>query len=377
MIRILPWCCLACVAALGCKPERPAAREDQVKAARARATAHGLEREASDRARGEAPDPHRESAGALTEAQRGIVVATVGSVTITLGDIERRLAAQPAYARARYATLAQKQAYLENIVNFELLALEAHERGYDTHPDVVLAMKRALVHQFTSDDLARLTRVSQIDEADIRRYYENNPTQFNKPEQVRPRLILFKDEATATRVRAEIVAATRADPRQVQKVFGERARQNSEHRDSGLVNGDLGYLSRDGYVDRARREAEKLPDAVVAAAFALAHPGDISPLVKVDAGWYLLCLVARRPAVKRSLEDARRQITNLLLRERQDAARKKYIDALRAKAKVTIDMQALKDLDVSKIRTRAGEGDEHPPKAHDGKAAPAAPKEKP
>ena len=75
------------------------------------------------------------------------MVAKVGESEITLGYMERYLSQQSAFVRARYHTLDQKMELLNNLIRFEILAAEAQRSGWDTDPDVVMAVKRAMVQK--------------------------------------------------------------------------------------------------------------------------------------------------------------------------------------------------------------------------------------
>ena len=89
----------------------------------------------------------------LTPQQQKEVVATVGPVTITLGDLEQHLNRQPRYIRARFQTLEQKKKLLDDLVRFEALALEAKQKGFDKHPDVLQVMKRMMVSKLLLSEL--------------------------------------------------------------------------------------------------------------------------------------------------------------------------------------------------------------------------------
>ena len=339
---------LACAMALalsiaGCsKPEKPS-DGDRANEARARVATHGS-------AIDPVAEPGSDGGKGLTEEQRAMVVAKVGDQEITLGDVERQLASQPAFARARYRSFEKKVEFLNNLVQFELLAMEAHKRGYDTHPDVVLAMKRAMIQQFTANDLQQLVKVSEITAADIQRFYDNNRTMFLKPEQIRVSHILFETSEAAEGALAEIESAVGADKPRARIIFSDFARRLSMDRETAHLNGDLNFFSRDGYLDEERAKRIRLPAPLVTAAFALSRANEVSKVVQTDQGFHLLQLTNRRPAVNRTVEDARRQITNILLRERKDGARTAYITGLRQAAAVVIHDDVLQSLDVESIQ---------------------------
>ncbi len=341
----------------GCKPSKPDA-EEQRKEARARATAS--ESVAAERARESGAQVVEGPAGkGLTDEQRKMGVARIGDFVITLGDVERQLAQQPSFSRARFASFDKKVEFLNHMIQFELLAMEAKKKGYDSDPDVVLAMKRAMTQKFTQTDLQALVTVSTIDEAEVKTYYENNKPLFIQPERVRASHIQFATQAEAERVLAELKAAIATDTARARVIFGEFARRNSKDTATAGVSGDLEQFGRDGYRDEVAdatgapgtgARPARLHEKLVEAAFALEKPNDLSPIVQTDAGFHVVQLTGRKPAVNRTLDDARRQITNTLLREKKDKARDDYIKGLRTKANVTIDEKALEGLDTTAIK---------------------------
>jgi peptidyl-prolyl cis-trans isomerase C len=330
----------------GCKPEKPA-QSSQSKEARARATAVSLQKEDKARQLGSAGQNEEDKAGkSLSDDERSLVVAKIGDYEVTLGDVERQIRQQPVFARARYRLFEKKVEFLHNLVQFELLAMQAHEKGYDTDPEVVLATKRAMVQKFISNDLNSMVKVSTISDAEISRYYENNKSLFQKSEQVRVSHILFDDEAEAGKTKIAIDQAIESDRPRARVIFSEFARRKSTDRATAYINGDLNFFARDGYVADGANKGKRLAKTVVEAAFALTHIGTVSPVVKSDKGYHIIQITNRRPAINRKLDQARRQITNTLLRQKKDKARQAYIDGLKAKATVEIFEENLKKLKV-------------------------------
>ncbi|HIA01306.1 MAG TPA: hypothetical protein EYN06_06370 [Myxococcales bacterium] len=330
----------------GCKPEKPAQSEES-KEARARVTAVSLQQEDKARSSGKVAKKDEDPAGkSLSDAERSLVVAKVGDYKLTLGDMERQIRQQPAFARARYRLFEKKVEFLHNLVQFELMAMQAHKKGYDSDPEVVLAMKRAMVQKFISNDLNRLVTVSTIPEDEIARYYENNKSLFQKPEQVRASHILLKSEEEANSVKKAIDEAITSDRPRARVIFSEFTRRKSSDRETAYINGDLNFFGADGYVADGANKGKRLPMELVAAARKLTHIGTVSPVVKSERGYHIIQITNRRPAVDRSLDNARRQITNILLRQKKDKARADYIKGLRDKANVEFFEENLKKLKV-------------------------------
>ena len=341
---------LFALVATACKPDKPAA--DESHEARMKATAHALQKADDDRASGQVDqDEEAGSATGLSATERATVVAEIGDRKITLADVERQLAAQPVFARARYRVFEKKVEFLQNLVQFELLALEAQKKGYDTDPDVVLAMKRAMIQKFTQTDLQQLVKVSTVTDEEIERYFENNKPLFNKPAQVRVSHILLPTAEEAATLLKEITSAIGADKPRARAIFSEFARRRSKDTKTAFINGDLNFISADGYSYGEGTKKARFPKPLVDAAFALGHMGAVSGVVKTAKGFHLVQLTNKRPAIRRSLAESKRQITNVLLRQKKDTARQKFIGDLKAKANITIFPEVLKGLKVDNINS--------------------------
>src|SRR5581483_10691128 len=76
------------------------------------------------------------AATGLTPEQAGQVLARVGEHTITLGDYAAALEHLSRFDRMRYQAPERRRELLEEMVEVELLADEARERGYDKDPVV-------------------------------------------------------------------------------------------------------------------------------------------------------------------------------------------------------------------------------------------------
>src|SRR5687768_15844016 len=63
-------------------------------------------------------------------ARRAKVVAKIGDVRLTVGEVEDAINAQSPFLRTRYRDPARLQEFVDNMVRFELLAREAERRRY-------------------------------------------------------------------------------------------------------------------------------------------------------------------------------------------------------------------------------------------------------
>jgi len=337
---------------VGCRPEKPAST-DEAQQARSRVTAAGLAGEEEAREGGEASSESNNDSSSLSREQRDLEVAKIGDVTISLGELERRLGSLPAISRERYAPLDKKVEFLDNLIQFELVANEAQRKGYDTDPDVVFAMKRAMIQKYMANDLQKQVKASRIEEAEVQQYYANNQSLFVKPEEIRVSHILFSDRAAAETALEELRSAIQSDPARGRSIFSRFARMKSKDVETAHLNGDMGFFSKAGYTALDKRNRPSLSPVLLKASFALKKLNALSSVVEDPQGFHILQLTNRRPGVNRDLDTARRQITNILLRQKKDDARSAYIEGLKKKATITKNPENLKLLDVIQIPSQS------------------------
>lgn len=151
---------------------------------------------------------------------------------------------------------------------------KAHQADYATP-----AMVRV---QYLTLSQAALEAGIQISDEQARKFFEENPAQFQEPEQRRASHILIKLDAgvdaaakQAAKTRAEqLLAEVRKTPAK----FADLARQHSQDPGSGAKGGDLGAFSRDMMV-------KPFADAVWAM-----KPGEIQGLVESQFGFHIIRL---------------------------------------------------------------------------------------
>ena len=281
----------------------------------------------------------------LTPEQAKQVLVKVGDTVITLGDFAERLGSQSPYLRARYHSPERRREFLENMVRFELLANEAKKRGLDKTDDVERVRKQVMVQQMMQDMFDKGgVKLSDITDAEIKAYYDAHLSEFDRPAQVRASHILFKDRAAAEKALKTLKQAPQA-PTDME-LFRKLAQEHNLDPATKDSFGDLRFFSATKDPSGETDEPER-PDAVRKAAFSLANVGDVYPeVVQSERGFHIVKLTAKREAMKRSLEDARRMIQNKLWREKREQAIEKFVAELRKKANVQENEEALAKVQV-------------------------------
>jgi peptidyl-prolyl cis-trans isomerase C len=292
----------------------------------------------------------------LTAEQSQQALVKVGDDTITLGEFADRLGGQSPYLRARYNSPERRREFLDNMVRFELLSLEASKRGYDKTDDVARIRKQMMVQQMMQELFDKQgVKLSDITEAEIKGYYDNNKAEFTKPAQVRASQIQFKDKANAEKVLKEVKARP-AD----MELFRKLAQQYNEDPATKDSYGDLHFFSAEK--DDTEGDEAPRPAAVRKAAFSLTNVGDVYPeVVQSDAGFHIVKLTGKRDAMNRTLDDARRLIQNRLWRQKREEAIEKFVTDLRSKANVKENLDLLAQVKVpAGTKPAAGDDDVGP-----------------
>jgi peptidyl-prolyl cis-trans isomerase C len=266
------------------------------------------------------------------------VLAKVDDMVITAADLKELLArhgSQP-FVLARYSSIEKKKELLDSLIRFQVLAIEARKRGYERDPEVQRVAKDKMVRLFTQQEVNDKVKLSDLQDAEIQKFYQEHAADYVRPESVRVSQILVKERGQAARV----LAAAQALPKADMKAFRDLVAKESEDPDSKQRGGDLTQF------DRASTQH---PREVVAAAFALKAAGDLSELVSTDRGFAILKLTERRPAVSRSFEEARLDVQKRLLEELRATRRKELADEMRETVPVEVFEDELAKLDLGAL----------------------------
>lgn len=293
---------------------------------------------------------------AKRSVNKGNVLAQINDTVITVADLEERLNNQSPYVRARYASQEQKKEFLDNLVKFEVLAAEAKKQGIDRDPEVVRTMKQVMIQKLLRSRFDKYKQ-EDISDADVQRYFDGHPEEFNRPPEIRASLILVADEATGKKVAA--------DPRiSGLENLGFRTLVNeySIDQETKERGGDLRFF------DQNNRE---LPKEIVDAAFKLVNIGDVSPPIKTSRGYALLKLTGQRRALSRTLAEVTPQIRAKLFRERRQRLMDEYEDSLRKGSSVQVYPDKLPLVRVDLTQNAVGAPDELRPAPHSGEFHPA------
>ena len=261
-----------------------------------------------------------QSGQTFDEAQRGLLERQVLDGLITRTVLEQEgVELDIVITDERLAeTLEQFKSQFPNESAYQI-ALE--EQGF-SEADFEVELRR----QMMIEELIRVEvyETIEVDEAEVRAFYDGNPQYFERPEQVAARHIIFTtqedlDEAQRSARRDELASIRQrivdgAD-------FTEMAREHSQG-PSAPNGGDLGVFGRGQMVVPFEE-----------AAFAL-EVGEISEIVETQFGYHIIQVTERIPAQTQGLEDVSAEIEQFLTEEARNRAAQEYVQALREAAEV-------------------------------------------
>jgi peptidyl-prolyl cis-trans isomerase D len=233
-------------------------------------------------------------------AQNGFAANSIADNIIHLNEQKRIVSIapvsfQPFMAQAKVDDAALKKYYEQNSTEFHL-------------PE----QAKVEYVKFSADDL--MTKV-EVNADEVRKYYDEHQNDFGTPEERQAAHILIAVNASASQPEQD-AAKAKAEQllQQVRKNparFAELAQQNSQDPGSASKGGDLGFFGHGMMV-------KPFEDA----AFAL-KAGEISGLVKSDFGYHIIKLIAVKPARVLPFDEARESIVNKL---RQQKAADKFAE---------------------------------------------------
>lgn len=277
--------------------------------------------------------------GGLTPELAARVLAKVGDRSITLGEMGATLDRMNEFDRMRYQSPEKRRELLNEMIDLELLALEAEKRGLDKTPEAEEATRQILRDAMLAEARKGLPTALELPETEVRGYYDSHREDFREPERRRVSAIVCKTEEEAKKLLPEAQKASPMDwGRLVQKASDGALKPTSVQPLETL--GDLGIVGPPG---DPKGDQPRVPNEVRAAIFTL--PPTVGAVLDkpIAAGGkvYLLKLAGRSASHDRTFAEAERGIRGVLLQQKMDEREKAMETALRREIPVTIDDAAL------------------------------------
>ncbi len=270
-------------------------------------------------------------------SDKGETLAVIGPVTLTTGEIERRIMALPALTRMQLQDQKRRREFVEREVQLEVLAQEAWRRGLQNDPQVIQQLKRVLTQRLIQDEMTKVSADIVVTDGDALKAYEERKSEFVKPPRVRlaqiVRYVETERERKAAqkllgRVRSEVTAKEQNND---VRAFANAVRGYSQDEATRKLGGDLQFLTREELTERYGEQvaSEMFDDASV---------GDLSIADAPDAV-VLFKKTGVRRGVNRTFDQVRSQVRGQLAQQRRVEAFEAFVDKLRADGNVEVYLE--------------------------------------
>lgn len=189
----------------------------------------------------------------------------------------------------------------------ELLVSQLEQAGTS-----VAKVKQDLAEEIVREKLIVDAKGVKVDEAELKKAYDENKDKLGKPEAVHLRHILAKTESEADGIVAKIKGGSD---------FQTLAREHSLAASGKAAGGDYGFVSRG-----------MLPPEIDEVAFSL-KPGEVK-VISGPRGWHILQVVEKRAAQASTYASVKDDLKEMLMAEKLKQASGPYLLELRRKADV-------------------------------------------
>lgn len=286
--------------------------------------------------------------------------ATVNDTVITKQAFEREVQVftQRMQSEGRPINQAQmpllRNEILDNMIDQELLYQESRKEKIQVEPAEVQQQYAAILQRFPNEEAftqaldqlqmneadvrnqierklaidkllqAEVADNIEVSDVEIRTYYDDNPDQFQEPEQVKASHILIKVDAEADEARKKEARS------QIEKIredivegkdFAEMAKLHSEG-PSKERGGDLGYFPRGAMVKPFEEAAFEL------------KVDEVSEVVQTPFGYHIIKVYDRKPSRQVGFEEAQSKIGNRLRQEKMRSEIESYLETLEESADI-------------------------------------------
>jgi peptidyl-prolyl cis-trans isomerase C len=259
-----------------------------------------------------------------TKKENGKVLVTIDKNKITMEEFNKELDKIPMNMKMAVATESGKKSFLDRLIMKKLLLIEANKEKIDNEKEFqtkLLDIKEQL--QIESLLKKKIASNAQLNDEELKKYYDANKDKFKKEKEVNTRHILLKTEEEAKQIKEKL---------QNGEDFVELAKKFSIDPNAKTTGGELGFFPKGSLLP----EYEDV-------AFKLARVGQVSGIVKSQYGYHIIRLEGAKPPTFVAFDEVKDFIKQQLAQEKQKELIEKYIEDLKKNAKITINENLLKE----------------------------------
>lgn len=235
------------------------------------------------------------------------VVATVEGAAITEAEVETLLRRMGDQA-ARFQSEDQRNQLKDELVNQELLYLDAAKKGLDQDEEFQTQLALAKKQMLQQYALHKLLSQVNVTEEDVKEYYDAHQDRLHAINEYHASHILVDTEEKAKEMEEKLKAGS---------AFEDLAKENSSC-PSSQQGGDLGTF----------HTGDMVPEFDIA--LQSMEPGDVSSPVKTQFGYHIIKLHDKKQVQGTSLEENKAQLQRELTLLKQQEV---YVNQLAALTK--------------------------------------------
>jgi PPIC-type PPIASE domain len=252
------------------------------------------------------------------------VLLRIGTQTITQGDLDHHLAENPNLSR---------DAALETLTERARLTHAAIDAGLESDPVARAEVSRILISRLREtrlDPQLRSLASQPIPESRLREIYESRKDQFQSAEKRQVAMLWLNPGNNPERVTQYTAKLNQAREwllandellKNPDQGFSMLSVDHSEHASTRFKQGVLGWLEN-------RSGQDSLTAAAARIAFSLENPGDVSEVVALPEGLFLVRFISATPASVRPFESVSAQLEQAERRRMQQDAEAAFLSSV-------------------------------------------------
>jgi len=249
------------------------------------------------------------------------VMARVGNKEITTTDFTAQIGNLPESAQKLSTQGQGKKTVLEALVNRELLYAAALKLNLDKDAALLSKFEELKKELIVSSYLQnQLSAKLKVDDREVEGFYNANPAEFKKREEVRVSQIVVPDQAMVDEILEKL---------SIRRDFGDLAVNHSSEKESAARRGDVGWFTR-----------SRLPQEIRDSLFRLGR-GEVSKPYKMAEGYEIYKITDRR-TLSYPLDKVKEVIRTQLYNEKFATELKTLLEGLKKTTRVQLNETLLR-----------------------------------
>lgn len=259
------------------------------------------------------------------------VVARIGSRTITVGELEQRIASVPPFQlRVLGSTPDEiRRAFLEQMIQQELMALGGRAEQLDRRPDVLSRQRAVLRSAMLAQLRIEMGDGSDISSTEVREYYEAHEETYRGEMLIKLWQIVVSSRAEAETV-LNIIKTDPAYQKDPVKRWGELVQEYSIDEATKRRKGNLDFVRPDG---GTLMPGVQVSPALYQAAETVADGEVVAKPIEVGGRFVIVQRRGTRKGREQTLESAAPAIRRKLVQQRYEERVRGLTKELRQKYK--------------------------------------------